>query len=116
MESWVPVAREDAIPSGSGRTVRAAGRLLAVFRDGEALFAIDDTCPHQGASLGEGTLHRGFVICPWHHWMYDVRTGACRGVPGVAVGCYPTRVRDGWIEVALPDEGSLGAGEKGKPG
>jgi nitrite reductase (NADH) small subunit/3-phenylpropionate/trans-cinnamate dioxygenase ferredoxin subunit len=74
-----------------------------VWNDGGRFFAIDDGCPHQGASLGEGTLHNGRVICPWHSWIFELATGECRGVPGLAVGCYSTRASGGMIEVEIPE-------------
>lgn len=103
MSRWVAVARTDELPPGAGRTVRAGDRDLAVWNDGGRFFAIDDGCPHQGASLGEGTLHNGRVICPWHSWIFELATGECRGVPGLAVGCYSTRASGGMIEVEIPE-------------
>ena len=109
MSRWIPVAEVDALPPGQGKTVRAGGFVLALFRIGDEWFALDDACPHQGASLGEGLLHQGRVICPWHSWVFDVRHGTCHGVPGVRVGCYGTRVgENGMIEVELPDPRSDG--------
>ena len=91
-----------AIPEGRGRSYDLGGWAVAVFNDGGTYRAIDDTCPHQGASLGEGTYHRGRVICPWHNWIFDAETGACPGVPEISVAVYPVRVRDGAVEVELP--------------
>ena len=103
MGRWVEVARESEIPHGTGKTVRAGEFDVALFNHDGRFFAIDDACPHQGASLGEGLFHEGRVICPWHSWVYEVRSGECRGVPGTAVACYPTRCSAGAIEVEVPD-------------
>ena len=103
MGRWVEVARESEIPQGTGKTVRAGEFEIALFHADGGFYAIDDTCPHQGASLGEGVFHEGRVICPWHSWVYDVRTGECPGVPGTAVACYPTRCSGGTVEVEIPD-------------
>ena len=103
MSRWVAVAHVEDVPPGQGRTFKVEGRELALFNDGGAFFAVDDACPHQGASLGEGTLHEGRVICPWHNWIYELRTGECRGVPGLEVGCYPVRCSGRAIEVSIPD-------------
>ena len=114
MPRWVPLAARSEVRPGFGKFVRVEGRDLAVFNDGGEYYTIDDTCPHQGASLGEGFLHEGRVICPWHSWAFDVRTGACPRVPHVAVEAYPTRVVETEIEVQLPDveadEASDGSG------
>ena len=104
MGLWVRVALEREVPPGTGRTVVARDRRLALFNDRGAFFAIDDTCPHRGASLGEGLLVEGVVICPWHAWVFEVRTGKCVKAPDVAVPSYPVRCREDEVEVELPEE------------
>lgn len=100
---WVEVARAGDLRSGTGRSIRAGDRWIALFRDGDEYLAIDDTCPHQGASLGEGTLHEGRVICPWHSWVFDLRTGQCPRAPDVSVPVFPVRRSGGAIEVEIPE-------------
>jgi nitrite reductase/ring-hydroxylating ferredoxin subunit len=39
------------------------------------LFALDNVCPHQGAALGQGTVEQGYIVCPWHGYQLDPRTG-----------------------------------------
>ena len=103
MGRWVQVARAEEVPRGSGRTVRAGEIALALFNEDGEFFAIDDTCPHQGASLGEGLLHEGRVICPWHSWVFEIRTGRCAHVPEIGVSSYPTRRLGDAIEIELPE-------------
>jgi len=101
---WVRAAAREDIPPGTVKTVLVSGRSVALFRDaGGAFFATDDLCPHQGASLGEGTYHEGRVICPWHNWVFDVRSGECLRVPDVRVACYATRPAGGDVEIELDD-------------
>jgi nitrite reductase/ring-hydroxylating ferredoxin subunit len=44
--------------------------------DGE-IHALDGVCPHAGGPLGQGALHGTTLVCPWHAWEYDCRTGVC---------------------------------------
>ena len=102
MGRWVRAAAAADIPPGSAKAVLVEGRWYALYHDRERGFlAIDDTCPHQGASLGEGTYFEGRVICPMHNWVFDVRTGACVHVPGVGVACYATRPVGADVEIEL---------------
>ena len=95
-------AKASDIPPGEGRNVRVERHEIALFHDPEhGFFAIDDTCPHQGASLGEGTYFEGRVICPMHNWVFDVRTGECVHVPGVGVACYAPRPVGADVEIEL---------------
>jgi nitrite reductase/ring-hydroxylating ferredoxin subunit len=41
------------------------------------------------------------VICPWHQWEYDVRTGELAGDSSVKVVTYPVQVEGSDIKVAV---------------
>ncbi len=74
----VKLAHLDEIPE-NGMTVREHdGVSVLLARCGGEVYAMDDVCTHQGASLHEGRLgERGecFVTCPWHAASFDLRTG-----------------------------------------
>lgn len=78
------------------------GRSIALFRVDNTIYAIDDSCPHNGASLASGKLDGCFVQCPAHGLRFNLATGSMRG-GGLAVATYPTRVIDGSLEILLPD-------------
>ena len=82
--------------------VRAGDRDLALFNDDGEFLAVDDACPHQGASLAEGTLHDGRVICPWHSWVFDLRSGRCPRDTHDPVATYPTRRAGEMVEILVP--------------
>ena len=55
---------------------------VAVFRtDAGELYAIDDTCTHQDASLAEGWIEGCAVECPLHESRFDLRTGHADAPP-----------------------------------
>jgi nitrite reductase/ring-hydroxylating ferredoxin subunit len=79
------------------------GTRVALVRVGERVHALGDVCAHQGGPLSEGRLAGARLACPWHGWMYDVRTGQCLlPARGGAVASYPVRVEDGAVWVDLP--------------
>lgn len=77
----VRVCRLEELPPGGVRRVVVAGLAVAVFHTPEGLFAIDDTCTHQDASLAEGWLEGCTVECPLHASVFDLRTGAPTSPP-----------------------------------
>lgn len=99
---FVPVVRTGEIPAGEGRTFEVAGRLVAVFFDGGDYHAMDDLCPHMGASLGSGPLVDGVVTCPWHAWRFGVCDGAWCDNPALKVDVFPTRLAGDMVEVQVP--------------
>jgi len=72
------VIEKRMVPDGCAAIVRVDEDLaIAVFRVGDAFYAIDNRCPHKGAPLGEGALEGTVVTCPWHGFTVDVTTGIC---------------------------------------
>ena len=114
MSEFVSVARVGAIPDGQGATFTIAGRLVAVFNDGGEYFAIDDLCPHMGASLGAGELDdQGNVACPWHAWRFKVCDGTWTDNPRLKVDSFAVRIEDDEIQVrVLPPEATTPEGAK----
>lgn len=47
-----------------------------VVRVGEELFACANQCLHLGVRLSDGHLRESVVECRWHHWRFDLATGA----------------------------------------
>lgn len=75
MSEFQTVARVGDIPAGEGRAFVVGGRMVAVFFTDGKYTAIDDTCPHMGASLATGYVEDGGVTCPWHAWRFCVNEG-----------------------------------------
>ena len=105
MPNFITIAQVGSIPPGTGATFHLGDRLVALFnRDGN-YFAIDDLCPHMGASLGDGQLdEEGKVTCPWHAWRFDVCDGTWCDNPSLKIDAYEVRVVGKEIQVALPEK------------
>jgi len=95
-------ALDELPPEGRGHFVLINKRMLGIFRDGESIRVMDDTCPHAGASLSAGPTQDGCVVCPWHGWEFDLKTGKCPDNPEVAVRTYPVRLHDSRVQAQLP--------------
>jgi nitrite reductase/ring-hydroxylating ferredoxin subunit len=85
--AFTKVATIQEVPPGKSKQVTVGSKIVALFNVGGTIHAIDDTCPHRGAPLWEGTLMGNEVTCPWHGARFDVTSGAhlCPPAPrGVA--------------------------------
>lgn len=100
MTAWHRVGAATEFADGVVREIRIGDRILAVGRADGELFCLDDWCPHAGASLAQGTLDDGVLVCPLHGYVYDVRTGRCEDDP-TPVATFPVRERDGEVEVEI---------------
>ena len=101
MSDFQTVCRVSDLVENEGTTVEVGGKLIAVFRCGEQYYAIDDVCPHMGASLSDGYVEKGIVTCPWHAWRFRLADGAWADNPRIKIGSYPVRVVNDEIQVAL---------------
>ena len=101
MAEFVKVASLSELAPGSAKAVEVKGTAIALFNVQGTIYATDNTCLHRGGPLGEGELMGEVVICPWHQWEYNVRTGEMVGNSSVKVVTYPVRVEGNDIKVAV---------------
>ena len=101
---WHKVAELDDLPDGRVRTVTVGRHSLALTRVGDRYGVLDNHCPHQGGPLGEGSIEKGLLRCPWHGYDYDPLTGTPPSGFSDAPACFPVEVRSDGVYAALPTD------------
>ena len=99
------VARIDELPPGRGLRVVVEGIEIGLFRVGDAVYAMENRCPHRGDPLSEGCLTGRIIRCPAHDWEFDVATGARPDdADGFPIPCFPVRIEDDrvWVDIRAP--------------
>ncbi len=102
MGKFVKVATTDELTDHAVKCVELEGQPIAVFDVEGEIFALSDTCTHEGGPLSEGELQDATVTCPWHGATFDVRTGAVLEPPAEEpVRSYPVKLlgKDILIEI-----------------
>jgi nitrite reductase/ring-hydroxylating ferredoxin subunit len=99
MAEYVTVAHASAIPPGTGAVVTVQGRAIALFHIQGRFYALDNRCPHQHYPLGMSPVFGHQVLCIGHAWRFDLRTGVCDSVPGVAVQTYEVTVEGDEVKI-----------------
>ncbi len=94
-------AASELPPEGALQEFLVEGRQLCVARNKGKLFAISNVCPHRGGPMAEGMLEDGKVLCPWHAWAFDLKTGALDHDPAQTIAIYPLQEQDGEVLVDL---------------
>jgi len=98
------VIGHDELGDGRVTAVAVGRRQLCVTRVGGTYGVLDNACPHQGGPLGEGSIERGWLRCPWHGYDYS----PCNGEPPPpfhdAPQAYAVELRDDGVYAALPPE------------
>jgi nitrite reductase (NADH) small subunit/3-phenylpropionate/trans-cinnamate dioxygenase ferredoxin subunit len=102
MSGFVRVGKTDDFPRERGRMVRVDGVPVAVFRRGDRWFALQDSCPHMGASLADGKLEGGCVVCHWHEWKFELESGQGEQRSWARAKVYRVKVEKGDVLIEAP--------------
>ena len=89
------------VPPGSAIHVVSGETAVAICNVAGKIFALDGICPHSGGPLGHGALHGSTLVCPWHAWDFDCRTGQSDVDDGIKQQTYAVQVEKGEIFVEL---------------
>ncbi len=97
---FVKLASESELPTlNQAKEFSCGDKTVCIANvDGE-ISAMDNICLHRGGPLGQGVVEDGKVICPWHGWGWDAKTGEAG--PGVKVAVYPVKIEGGDVLVEL---------------
>ncbi len=69
-------AQSDLPPTNEAKEFSCNGKTICIANVNGNYSAMDNVCLHRGGPLGQGMIDGGKVICPWHSWAWDVKTGA----------------------------------------
>lgn len=99
---FTKVARLSELPPGSVTEVIAGENTFAICNAGGTVTAISGTCLHRGGPLGQGIVRGNYVVCPWHAWQWDCRTGENDLDPSRRLACFDVRIEGDDILIELP--------------
>ena len=101
----------DELPPGGRKLAFAGGgRSIVLFNVEGTVHAIENSCPHNGASLASGRLDGRILQCPAHGLRFDVTTGCMAGaVSGLCLSKLPVELRDGRLVVTVDDPAASGS-------
>lgn len=102
--TWQRIIGADELPDGRVTTVTIGRRALCVTNVDGRFGVLDNECPHQGGPLGEGSIERGWLRCPWHGYDYS----PCNGTPpppfADAPKAFAVEVRADGVYAAVPTD------------
>lgn len=103
MSEFVDICKVSDIPIGEARMILVNEVAVGIFNVSGAFFAIDDACPHAGASLSHGIVEGEVVRCRIHHWRFCIRDGIYidEMKPSCNVRTYPIRVVGDQVQIEL---------------
>jgi nitrite reductase (NADH) small subunit len=102
MSTFTRIANESELPPiDEAKEFVCGGRAICIANLNGTYSAMDGVCPHRGGPLGQGTIEGGKVVCPWHAWAWDAKTGATEFDPSMKVHIYPIKIENGEVMVEI---------------
>lgn len=99
---FVKVAVLSDVPAESVTEVSVGENFYALCNSEGTVRAYTGVCPHQGGPLGQGQLADGRLICPWHAWEFDCRTGENCDAPSERLASFEVKVEGDDILLQVP--------------
>jgi len=78
-------------PNDEAREFPCGDKTICVANINGEISAMDNVCLHRGGPLGQGVIENGKVICPWHGWAWDPKTGES-GPLGAKLAVYTVKI------------------------
>jgi len=94
-------AQSELPPQGEAKEFPLGDRVICVANVDGVITAMDNVCLHQGGPLGQGVVEGGKIVCPWHGWEYDPKTGQAGSNPNARVAVYPIKVEGGQVMIEV---------------
>ncbi|GAC1428079.1 MAG: hypothetical protein NVS1B11_07180 [Terriglobales bacterium] len=102
MSDYVKLTTASELPAeGEAKEFNVGDKIICVANVNGTISAMDNVCLHRGGPLGEGTIEGGKVVCPWHGWAWDPKTGEAAHNPNAKIAVYPVKVEDGDVLIEL---------------
>jgi len=102
MPTFIKLTTESELPpTGEAKEFPCGNKVICVANESGSFASLDNICPHRGGPLGQGMVEGGKVICPWHGWAWDLKTGAADQSSSAKVAVYPLKVENGDVLIEI---------------
>ena len=106
-QEFIEAARAGELRPGTMKRIDVRGRRILLANVAGRLYAVDDTCTHEEASLSRGVLKGELVKCPLHGSRFNVCTGEALEEPAEEnLRTYPVRLEGERILIGLREAGT----------
>jgi nitrite reductase/ring-hydroxylating ferredoxin subunit len=104
MIKWIKVAAVSDVPEGGTLAVEADKELVCLYNLGGRIYATDDICTHEEASLADGFIEGDCIECPLHQARFHIPTGEVRAPPAdTDLRVFPVNVEGNDILVGVTE-------------
>lgn len=107
----------DQVAAGKPLGVRVSDQLtLTVCELDGSYYAFDGKCPHRGAALSEGEIAGELIVCPLHHFKFNLKTGRCLMPRHLKLRSFPVSREGDRLSIDLKDAAAPAAADTAPAG
>jgi nitrite reductase (NADH) small subunit len=88
-------------PANEAKEFRCGDKQICIANVNGTCSAMDNICLHLGGPLGQGMIEGGKLICPWHGWAYDPKSGEAAHNPRARLAVYPLKIENGDVLIEM---------------
>lgn len=92
----------EMLPENRIKKVRLGNREIGIVRIEKKIYGFNGFCPHRGASLIQGSIHVGELICPLHHYRFELQTGRSKFGDCADLETFPCHLTANGLKIILP--------------
>lgn len=98
---FIRLTTQSELPAyNEAKEIPCGDKLICVANVNGEIHAMENTCLHRGGPLGQGVIEGEKVICPWHGWAWDPKTGQAQA-PDAKVAVYPVKIEGGDVLIEI---------------
>lgn len=102
MPNYVKLTAQSELPAkNEAKEFPCGDRTICVANVDGVFSAMDNVCLHRGGPLGQGVIEKGKVVCPWHGWAWNPKTGEAAHNAAARLAVYPLKIENGEVLIAL---------------
>lgn len=98
----IKLASQSELPApGQVKEFPCGDKVICVANVNGTISAMDNVCLHRGGPLGQGVIEGDKVVCPWHLWAWDPKTGEAAHNPAAKVAVYPIKIENSDVLIEI---------------
>jgi nitrite reductase (NADH) small subunit len=102
MSGFVRICSQSELPgAGEVKEFVVNGHPYCVANVDGTIGVLDGVCPHEEGPLSEGSVEAGRVVCPWHGYAFDIRSGESEQDPDVKAKVFEKVIEDGELRAKI---------------
>lgn len=99
---FTKIAAESELPAeGEAKEISCGERVICVANVNGTISAMDNVCLHRGGPLGQGVIEGDKLVCPWHGWQWNPKTGEAAHNPNARLAVYPLKIEDQSVMIEI---------------